>query len=551
MNAIGLMVHTPAAEALGKALFHFLWEGAAAALLLAIALAVVPEASSRLRYALSCGAMAAMLVAFAATWLVCLPAVTTVAPHTAFAPATGLAMVRVAASVTLDRSQPLAEYLPWLVPYWFAGVLAFYIRAAGGWWITTRLRRSGAQPAAGEWQIRLAGLAQQLRVSRPVLLLESIRVDVPMVIGYLRPAILLPASALLNLTPQQLEAVLAHELAHIRRHDYAVNLLQNLVEGLLFYHPAVWWVGRQVRAEREQCCDDLAVSVCGSAHQYAVALTTMEEARMLAPGAALAANGGQLMRRIRRLLRHPRERRPILASAVAGITIVAAIAVAMTAWAAQVQSPPPKPPAPVVQPKAPPAPPKTAPAPAGVPGGVPGVLVRDAPQSEQHDGFAIFANGDQYMNGWVNEYDLDQGKRQGKAEPFIWFRRNAKRYILRDTPSVYEALTLYPRPVFSPELVVKQEEMRAKMNELSQALNDAKWSRRDTSTMPVLSKLHDRIAELQVSISELEMSVRELQKRLDVEWNLGVLGPPGDPMDSIWKLLDQAIASGRAEAIRE
>jgi hypothetical protein len=355
------------------------------------------------------------------------------------------------------------------------------------------------------------------------LLLESIRVDVPMVIGYLRPAILLPASALLNLTPQQLEAVLAHELAHIRRHDYAVNLLQNLVEGLLFYHPAVWWVGKQVRAEREQCCDDLAVPVCGGVRQYAQALTAMEEARMPAPGAALAANGGPLMQRIRRLLRQPRERRPLLASAIAGITVLMAIGAAMAAWV----------------PQAPPAAPKAAPAPAGVIGAVP------------HDGFAICAFGDCYMNGWVNNDDLDQGKRQGKAEPFLWFRRNAKTYIIRDRRAVYEVRDLYPRPVFSPDLVARQDEMRVKMNELSRALNDAKWSRRDTSTMPELSKLQDRIAELQVNISDLQTSVRELQKRLDVEWNLGVLGPPGDPMDSIWKLLDQAIASGRAEAIRE
>jgi len=229
------------------------------------------------------------------------------------------------------------------------------------------------------------------------------------------------------------------------------------------------------------------------------------------------------MQRIRRLLRQPRERRPLLASAIAGITVLMAIGAAMAAWV----------------PQAPPAAPKAAPAPAGVIGAVP------------HDGFAICAFGDCYMNGWVNNDDLDQGKRQGKAEPFLWFRRNAKTYIIRDRRAVYEVRDLYPRPVFSPDLVARQDEMRVKMNELSRALNDAKWSRRDTSTMPELSKLQDRIAELQVNISDLQTSVRELQKRLDVEWNLGVLGPPGDPMDSIWKLLDQAIASGRAEAIRE
>ena len=88
-------------------------------------------------------------------------------------------------------------------------------------------------------------------------------VDVPTVIGWLRPVVLVPASALAGMTPQQLEAILAHELAHIRRHDYLVNLLQTLVETLLFYHPAVWWLSRRIRIERENCCDDLAVSLCG------------------------------------------------------------------------------------------------------------------------------------------------------------------------------------------------------------------------------------------------------------------------------------------------
>ena len=112
-----------------------------------------------------------------------------------------------------------------------------------------------------KWRQSLRRLCGQLRIRRPVRLLESALVDVPMVIGWLRPVILLPASALSGLTPQQLEAIIAHELAHIRRHDYLINLLQSLIETLLFYHPAVWWVSRQIRREREHCCDDLAVAV--------------------------------------------------------------------------------------------------------------------------------------------------------------------------------------------------------------------------------------------------------------------------------------------------
>ena len=94
-------------------------------------------------------------------------------------------------------------------------------------------------------------------------------VEVPTVIGWLRPVVLMPASALSGMGPQQLEAILAHELAHIRRHDYLVNLLQTVVETLLFYHPAVWWLSGRIRVERENCCDDLAVSLCGDPYAYA------------------------------------------------------------------------------------------------------------------------------------------------------------------------------------------------------------------------------------------------------------------------------------------
>src|SRR5262249_26688490 len=124
----------------------------------------------------------------------------------------------------------------------------------------------------------------------------------PMVIGWLRPVILLPASAMTGLTPQQLEAIIAHELAHIRRHDYLINLLQAVIETLLFYHPAVWWVSRRIRQEREHCCDDLAVAVCGDALTYARALLEMERLRAAGPQLAMAANGGLLMNRIRRLV---------------------------------------------------------------------------------------------------------------------------------------------------------------------------------------------------------------------------------------------------------
>ena len=142
------------------------------------------------------------------------------------------------------------------------------------------------------WQCALAaaGLASLLSI------------QVPAVIGWLRPVILVPASALTGLTPLQLDVLLAHEIAHVRRYDYIVRVLQSVIETLLFYHPAVWWVSRRVREEREHCCDDLAVAVCGDAHMYAQALVGMERLRGTEPAFVFTAARGSLVSRIRRLV---------------------------------------------------------------------------------------------------------------------------------------------------------------------------------------------------------------------------------------------------------
>ena len=146
-------------------------------------------------------------------------------------------------------------------------------------------------------------LAGRLGISAPTALLESALVDVPVVTGWLRPAILIPAGLLTNLPAEQIEYLLIHELAHIRRLDYAINLLQKIVEGLLFYHPAVWWASGIMRAERENCCDDVVLELHrGAASGYARTLAALEQNRWQL---ANAASGGSLSRRIHRILNRP------------------------------------------------------------------------------------------------------------------------------------------------------------------------------------------------------------------------------------------------------
>jgi len=303
-------------QALGWALVDSLWQDALAAAALGALLALVPVRAARTRYALATLTLALMLAFPLATALRLsgtspqtrdvVTATSPVAPGPTPGPSPQAvpAGPTAAAPVAARIRAALEPTLPWVVLVWFGGVVVLSLRLASGWLVTRQLGRVGTSSVPDACREAVARLAARLRISRPVRVLESAVVQVPAVIGWLRPVILLPASALTGLTPLQLDALLAHELAHVRRYDYLVNLIQAVIETLLFYHPAVWWVSQQVRDEREHCCDDLAVAVCGDAHFYATALLGMERLRVTPPAFALAATGrgGSLMSRIRRLV---------------------------------------------------------------------------------------------------------------------------------------------------------------------------------------------------------------------------------------------------------
>jgi beta-lactamase regulating signal transducer with metallopeptidase domain/type II secretory pathway component GspD/PulD (secretin) len=302
---------------LGWTLVHFLWQGLAIVVWLMICLRMLRSGPAHQRYLAGCAALVAMVLAPAITFNHLAretaserPALTTdfissAAPvepvRSDAAPGPDVVVAFKAVKPSASLAEQLERGLPWLVIAWAAGVFALSGRLLIGWLQVRRLTRIAAIPLEGLWGERLADLAKRLNVSKPVRLLQSALVEVPTVIGWLRPVILLPASCLAGLTTTQLEAVLAHELAHIRRHDYLVNLLQSVTETLLFYHPAVWWVSRRIREEREHCCDDLAVRTCGDRVAYARALATLEELRLVPPQLAVAAGGAPLLERIRRL----------------------------------------------------------------------------------------------------------------------------------------------------------------------------------------------------------------------------------------------------------
>lgn len=300
-------------DALALSLIHFVWQGTAIAgayLLFSKALA---GGSASARYVIACMAMLAMAAAPVLTLFLLMNFDGQSGLHASASSLNSIGSVE-GPLLVVPAVEPMANgFLPampadwamWLVAVWFLGVAFFSVRLATGWLSIQRLRWQGARPAPEWLRRRLEELAPALGICHPVWLLESARAAQPMLAGWLRPTILLPLSLATKLPPAQLEALLLHELAHLRRHDYLVNILQSAVETALFYHPAVWWLGARIRAEREICCDDLVLRSGSDRDSYARALLSVAEMGLAAPVFAPAAGGGSLSSRVRRLLGMP------------------------------------------------------------------------------------------------------------------------------------------------------------------------------------------------------------------------------------------------------
>lgn len=332
MKLLDLFAGTRLSEALGWTLLHSLWEGLVVAAALAMFLFAVR--SPRARYAAAAVALLATVASLAITFI-------------QFLPGDG-SSARTLINTTLPSWKELptmtgpssevsnfARLIPWLAPLWLVGVCLFYIRYAAAWLSLYNLRRRGVCAAPDSWQRAVERLALELQVKRPVVLLESLLADTPMVLGHFRPVVMAPLGFLSGLPTDCVEAIILHELAHIYRSDYLMNACQRLVEGLLFYHPAVWWISRVMRTERENCCDDMVVVLRGNPHRYAEALTALEQNRLErqwpARDAVVAARGGNLMKRVKRLL-YPNGPSGIWAPTFAALVLMASTTVLLAAW---------------------------------------------------------------------------------------------------------------------------------------------------------------------------------------------------------------------------
>ena len=328
-------------DALALALVHFIWQGAVLALVGAGLMRVTRVPT--VRYAIGVATMIAMLLAPVMTFLAiqnnAAPQDRTVSSPNAAAANDVQTVASMGQSSQATDAAPTAVIVPttWILNVWAVGVMVLSLRFIGGWAVARRLATQTLRPVGEDLQALAAQMAARLNVRGVVRVCESASVAVPVMIGWLRPVIVLPPAALAALPLAQLEALLAHELAHIRRHDYLVNLLQTGVETLCFYHPAVWWVSREVRRHREHCCDDIAVGVCDRL-TYVSALSSI--ASMATPQFAQSAAGGSLRDRVRRLIGPTTHSASSKGAWIAMLPILLVISfVAPSAWSPQSTAP--------------------------------------------------------------------------------------------------------------------------------------------------------------------------------------------------------------------
>src|SRR5260370_42075248 len=306
--------------ALGWTLLHFCWQGTAVAVADSVVDRMTSRATSGVRYAVALIALLLMPVVVAATFV---EEMRVAAPsHANGQPAgattnlrgdgrQGAVLQEIPLTLALAVDQPNSwlvaraeRVLPWVDGVWILGMLLLAVRAMGGWWHLEQVRRRARTLVPEELERSFKRIYDQVQVGRRVALRVSSEVISPLAMGVWRATVILPVSTVLGLPLEELEAVLAHELVHIRRWDYLWNLFQTAVESVLFFHPSVWSLSRTVRERREICCDEIAVQSCREATVYARALLRLEEQRTIQLRFAVALDGcnGSLLKRVKQVL---------------------------------------------------------------------------------------------------------------------------------------------------------------------------------------------------------------------------------------------------------
>ncbi len=219
------------------------------------------------------------------------------------------------------------KYFPIVVNVWIIGLFIFVLKFILGFIYSNRLKFIGTNDVSEKWTQSFQTIQSYLKVNRTIRYIESHLIKIPMVIGYFKPVVIIPVEMLTQMPFNQIEAIIAHEIAHIRRNDYILNVLQTIIETLFFFHPAVWYISNQIRKERENCCDDMALTVCRESMVYAKALVSVQELTFRKHYSAVAFSGKKkyLLNRIKRLIMKPKVKSNLIDRIIAAVVILSGV----------------------------------------------------------------------------------------------------------------------------------------------------------------------------------------------------------------------------------
>ena len=509
---------------LGWALLHFLWQGALIGLAAAALLAALRNARPQARYAVACAALALCLLLPARELWLGLAST----PNPVSTQIDGELARGAAPSLRFD-AMPLAGWrsllqarMPWIVALWSFGVVLLWLRMLLGLSWVRGLQQLPITAVNPLWQARIDLLALRLGLRRKVSLRIVERLDSPVAAGLWRPVVFVPAALLLRLPPELLEALLAHELAHVRRHDYLVNLLQCAVEALLFYHPVVWWLSRRIRIEREQVADDLAASVLGEPRRLALALQELDRFQFSTNQLALAANGGNLMSRIQRLIRPSAQALnwkmtlPVLGIAAIGLAVYAQANTPLpnsTPIAATFAAPTSIATPYAVSAATPAATPSLAPIATPDPVADPEEVEHEAPEQadrgEPRQSYALVRAGHERIRVSSDSDErkaVESAMRQTQGD-FLWFRHDGQTYVIQDPTLLAEAAQAWgPSEALGERMDALGDEMEPhsrRMEALGKQMEElSALGEPNTAAMDKLSRDMETLANQQASLNQ-------------------------------------------------
>jgi len=351
MNSITRFLPEEIVEALGWTFFHSIWQFAVIAVFLGVLLTVFGKFSSQFRYFVASSSYLFILAMAVFTFISNYERTNVIEQ----APVAQIGVVHddheyankpvsvpensvevsqnsFAHLLTVTMKSFFSQHFPVLVFIWLLGIFILSIRFLGNLAYIHRLKNYRTISVEQHWQQWMNSLAEKLGINKQVQVLKSSLARTPMVVGVFKPVILLPLSAISGISVPEMECIIAHELAHIKRNDYFINLLQKIIEILFFYHPAVWWISSVIKSERENCCDDIAISVTGDSVSLVKALATLEEKRLQSGLAvAFSGNNNKVLKRVQRLLKHRKMKSNFMEGFIASCVIfLSLIALAFT-----------------------------------------------------------------------------------------------------------------------------------------------------------------------------------------------------------------------------